>query len=106
MPKHTGDTPIFDRSGISHKESKRASVLAIKVQRAQRDLDAETVETILEELDTLVAKTISYIPTDWFIDGSAEVNDYSQPGALDTLRSDKYDELIRLANPQPGEKKD
>lgn len=103
--QHSGDEPIFDRSRISHKESKRASVLGIQVQRAQRDLDAETVEKVLEELDALVSKTIVYIPADWFVVGSPEISDYLESGALDYLRADKYDELIRLANPQPGEKK-
>ena len=105
MPKDQGNEPIFDRSRVSHKESKQASVLGIQVQRAQRDLDAETVEKILEELDTLVSKTIVYIPSDWFIEGTPEITDYSQPGSLDALRSDKYQELMAAANPQVGEKK-
>jgi hypothetical protein len=103
--KSQGNEPIFDRSRISHKESKRASVLGIQVQRAQRDLDAETVEKILEELDNLVCKTIVYIPHNWFIDGS-EVIDFSQPGSLDAMKADKYEELMKAAQPQPGEKKD
>lgn len=105
MPKDLGNEPIFDRSRVSHKESKRASVLGISVQRAQRDLDAETVEKILEELDTLICKTIVYIPHDWFLEGSPEISDYSQPGSLDSLRSDKYQDLMAAANPQVGEKK-
>lgn len=103
--KQQGTEPIFDRSRISHKESKRASVLGIQVQRAQRDLDAETVEKILEELDMLVSKTIVYIPQDWFIEGTPEVSDYRQAGSLDSLRSDKYQELMNFAQPQVGEKK-
>lgn len=106
MPKDQGNEPIFDRSRVSHKESKRASVLSIQVQRAQRDLDAETVESILEELDTLVSKTIVYIPQDWFIEGTPEVTNYGEIGVLDNLRSDKYEELMRSAQPQAGQKKD
>jgi hypothetical protein len=105
MPNHQGSEPIFDRSRITHKESKRASVLGIQVQRAQRDLDAEAVERILEELDGLVSKTIVYIPREWFAEGAPAEIDYSRSGALDYLRADKYEELVRLANPQPGEKK-
>ena len=105
MPKNQGNEPIFDRSRVSHKESKRASVLGIQVQRAQRDLDADTVEKLLNEIDALICKTIVFVPQDWFIAGTPEVTDYSQPGALDNLRSDKYEELMKASQPQVGDPK-
>ena len=103
--KSQGNEPIFDRSRVSHKESKRASVLGIQIQRASRDLDADSVEKLLNEIDALVSKTIVYIPQDWFIEGTVEVTDYSQPSALDNLRSDKYEELMKAAQPQTGNPK-
>lgn len=98
-------TPVFDRSRISHRESKQVTVLQVRVQAAQRDLDADMVERCLEEIDAFFAKILVSVPHDYLLDGAPENLDWSDPSSLNWIRADKYDDLLAASNPTAGGKK-
>ena len=93
---------VIDRSRITHGESKRAMVLQIEAQRAQRDLDAEKVTTILEEVDRFMMKVIVSVPDGWLPKGIT----LDDADWLDYVSQERYDEIVKAAQPAGvGEKK-
>lgn len=98
-----GNQPIFDRGRITHGESKRSALIGMRLKKAEADNDIEMVEKLLEEVDTLIAKTIVYIPQEWFVP-EAPVFDVITAEALDFLPQNRYEELMAAAQPkQAGE---
>lgn len=98
-----GKEPIFDRGRISHKESKRSALIGMRLKKAESDNDIEAVEALLEEVDNLIAKTIVYIPRDWFNADAPEFETITA-AALDFLPQNRYEELMAAAQPkQAGE---
>lgn len=103
MTSANGKEPRFDRSRISHKESKRMALLGVRMQKAQDAMDVDALETLMDELDNSIARMVEYIPADWFVDGVEPA--YGTPGLLDGLKQDKYEALMEAAKPKaPGEK--
>jgi hypothetical protein len=93
---------LIDRGQITHKQSKRSSVLVMQLQKAQRDLDDEKMASLLEELDQITRSVIVNIPSNWLPQGVT----LAQDDWMDYLPQDKYERLMELARPQePGEKK-
>jgi hypothetical protein len=94
--------PVVDRSRITHKQSKRMSVAAMELQRAQRDLDAERVAALMEEVDAMMMAVVVSVPAGWLPDGVS----LSDSDWIDHLTQDKYEALAAAARPAaPGEKK-
>lgn len=93
---------VVDRGRITHKQSKRANVLYIQLQKASKETDATAVETILEELDQITGAVIVSVPSSWLPQGVT----IAQANWMDFLSEDKYQRLMELASPPAaGEKK-
>lgn len=96
------ETPVLDRGKVTYKQRKRATLIPVLLQRAQRDLDAETMEALYEETDRIVMSAVVSVPAGWLPKGVT----VASPGWLDALTGDQYDALIAALQPEPpGEKK-
>ena len=100
----TADQPIFDRSRISHRQSKRSIVLQARIAAAQTSGDWQEMEHCLNESDEIFASILVSIPASWLIEGAPDNLDWSNPDSMNWLQQDRYVELIKLATPQAGAK--
>lgn len=92
---------VFDRSRITHGESKQVAVLSMRLQQAQRDVDADKVEACLDAIDKIIGKIVVAVPPDWLPKG-VSVGD---AGWLDALAQERYEEVVAAAQPgEPGRK--
>lgn len=93
---------VFDRSRITHGESKQVAVMSMRLQQAQKAMDADKVEACLDAIDVILAKMVVAVPADWLPKGI----DMGTEKWLDALSQDRYEEIMAMAQPsQPGEKK-
>lgn len=96
------DGLIIDRSRITHGESKRIAVLSMRLQQAQREMDADKVEQHLNEIDEVMGKIVVSVPAGWLPKG-VKIGD---AGWVDHLSQACYEEIMQAAQPAPpGEKK-
>ncbi len=87
----------IDRSRITHGESKRVAVMSMRLQQAQREMDADGVEANLNAIDGILAKMVIAVPADWLPQGvTMESADW-----LDHLTQAQYETIMKAA--QPGE---
>jgi len=94
---------VIDRSRITHKQAKQASLLQIKAKRAQRDFDLEAARECFEEVDRFLEQIVAGVPEGWLPKG-VKIGD---AGWLDALRQDHYEEIMAEGNAdQPGKKTD
>lgn len=97
-----GGWVIIDRSRITHGDTKKAMMLRMKAAIAERDLDLDGMQALLEEVDHLLMKVIVGVPKDWLPEGVT----LSDPKWIDQLSQERYEKLVELTQPvQPGEKK-
>jgi len=93
---------VIDRSRITHGESKRIAVLSLRLQQAQREMDADKVEQHLNEIDEVMGKIVVSVPEGW-LPKSVKIG---EPGWVDHLSQACYEEIMAAAQPAPpGEKK-
>lgn len=93
---------VIDRSRITHGESKQIAVLSMRLQQAQREMDADQVEKCLDAIDVVMGKIVVSVPDGWLPKG-VSVGD---KGWLDQLPQSCYEEIMAAAQPPaPGEKK-
>jgi hypothetical protein len=88
---------VFDRNRITHGESKQVAVLSMRLQQAQRDMDADKVETCMNAIDRIIGKIVVAVPPEWLPKGVSVGDD----GWLDALAQEHYEEVVAAA--QPGE---
>lgn len=97
-----GTGVVFDRSRITHGESKQVAVMSMRLQQAQKDMDADKVEACLDAIDVILAKMVVSVPADWLPEGVK----MGEARWLDHLPQDRYEEIMAMAQPStPGEKK-
>jgi len=93
---------VIDRSRITHGESKRVAVISMRLQQAQREMNADKVEQHLNEIDEVMGKIVVGVPDGWLPKGVS----IGDKGWLDHLSQACYEEIMQAAQPAtPGEKK-
>ncbi len=97
------EVPVFDRTRISHRDSKRGAVLQARLRAANDDPDE--IEACLDEMDAFFAKFLVSVPRSWLVPDAPQALDWSDPDSLNWLQGDRWNDLASHANPQVGEKK-
>lgn len=101
---------VIDRSRITHGESKRLTLLGMKVQRLEKAMntgevvDLEEIQKLLDAADETLAKVVVCVPEGWLSDGVA----VGDAGWLDGLSQVHYEEIMAAAqsnNEADAEKK-
>lgn len=93
------DLVRVDRSRLTHKQSKRMTVLTVEMRKAEQELDAERMDALLEEVDAIASSVIVEVPPGWLPQGVT----VESKGWMDHLTQDRYQRLMQLAAPQePG----
>lgn len=96
------DGIVIDRSRITHGESKQVAVLSMRLQQAQREMDADKVEASLDAIDVVMGKIVVSVPEDWLPEG-IKIGDARW---MDHLSQACYEQIMAAAQPPaPGEKK-
>lgn len=89
----------IDRGRLTHKQSKRVTVLAMLVQKASKEGDPEAMEAALNEMDAITGQVVTAVPAEWLPKGVKVGDD----GWMDHLTQDRYERLMALARPpEPG----
>lgn len=89
----------IDRNRFSRKLQKRLTVVTVELQKAEKDLDSERVNALLEEMDQITSSVVVAIPDEWFLNGAT----MKQADWMDHLPTEKYNRLMKLSGPQePG----
>jgi hypothetical protein len=97
-----GEAIVIDRDRFLHKDTKAVAILQMKLQRAQRDLDAEAYEAAWDAIEALFAKLVVELPASW----AARGIDVQQPGWMGEMSEPAFQNLMDTINPPaPGEKK-
>lgn len=93
---------VIDRGRLTHKQSKRATVIALALKRASDDGDADAMEALLDEMDAITGQVVVAVPAGWLPDGVKVGGD----GWMDHLTQARYERLMELARPpEPGSPK-
>lgn len=92
----------IDRGRLTHKQSKRATVLVMLVQKASKAGDPEQMEAALNEMDAITGRVVVAVPDGWLPAG-VKVGDDDW---MDHLAQDRYERIMNLASPpEPGSPK-
>lgn len=91
---------VIDRSRITHRESKRITILTMMLQKPD-GLTPKQAEEMLNEVDCFLEKIFVSVPVEWLPDGVTT----AFPGWLDHLTQDNYNELMQAANPAAQDEK-
>lgn len=97
------DELIIDRGRMSYRDTKRAAILRMKLQKAERDLDVEAVEAAFDELGAMVEKSIVSVPADYFVEEAPAEALKLEPGWIDWISQEAFqalqDATAEAANP-------
>lgn len=92
---------VIDRSRITHGQQKRAVILKMQLEKADRDGDPDLAQKAFDELDAMLTTVVVAVPDGWLPDGVS----LDTPNWMDYLSQAHYQQLAEANSAVPGEKK-